>query len=104
VGSMRCLVSDARDADPASIVQQQIPAMLRRVDPLIEGLFETVVAIGNILSRAPGAGRRDPRAERPQHFMTERVFGGHRLGLLKSDPVERRIAGDTPFAMLHPEI
>ncbi len=74
--------------------------MSRRRDPLTERFFETVIAKRDIFRRPPRSGWCDPRIERPEHIVVERIFRGHRLGLFQRNPDEDSIHGDTSFAVL----
>ena len=78
--------------------------MSARVDPLTEGFFETVIAIRNIFRSPPRSRRRDPRTERSEHPVVQRILGGHCLGLLQRNPVESCIHGDTSLAVLQTKV
>lgn len=78
--------------------------MSRGGNPLIEGFFETVIAVRNIFRRPPRFRRRDPRTESAEHIVVERIFRGHGLGLLQRNPDEGGVHGDTSFAVLQTKI
>jgi len=71
---------------------------------LIEGFFETVIAVRNIFRRPPGFRGRDPRTERAEHIVVQRIFRGHGLGLLQCDPDQGGVHGDPSFAVLQTKI
>src|SRR5215831_17797849 len=54
IGATGCGAFYARDTDPRRTMHQEIPAMPARLNPLIEGFGEAVVAIGDILGGSPG--------------------------------------------------
>ena len=78
--------------------------MSRGGNPLIEGFFETVIAVRNIFRRPPRFRRRDPRTESAEHIVVERIFRGHGLGLLQCNPDQGGVHGDTPFAVLQAKL
>jgi len=55
IGALAAGVLGAGDADAGGVAQQQVLAVLARIDPLAERLFEIIVAIGDVLRRR---GRR----------------------------------------------
>src|SRR4051794_35713837 len=88
IGALAASVFRARDPDAGSVMQQQILAVSRRVDPLSEGLLEIVVAVGDVLGGAACAGRCDPAVERAEGVVTEVVLRRHRARLVHCDAVE----------------
>src|ERR1700750_716611 len=74
--------------------------MVRRIDPLVERLRETVVAVSDILRSPSGSRWRHTGRELSEHAMVEHVVGGHRGGLVMRDAVERRVEGHSSFAVL----
>ena len=63
IGAMGGRASGAGDADARGIVEQEIPSVLARVNPLAEGLFEAVIAVGNVFRGVSGPRRCDPQTE-----------------------------------------
>ena len=78
--------------------------MSRGGNPLIERFFEAVIAVRYIFRRPPRFRGSDPRTERAEHIVVERIFRGHGLGLLQRDPHEGGVHGDASFAVFQTKI
>jgi hypothetical protein len=92
------------DADARRVVEQEIVSMSRRGNPLIERFFETVITISDVFRSPPRSRRSDPRTERSEHCVVERIFRGHCLGLFQRNPVKSCIHGDMSFAVLQAKV
>src|SRR4051794_25035080 len=84
-------------------MQQQVLAVPGGVDPLAEGLFETVVAERNVFGGASGTGRLDPPRERAERVMTKNALRRHGLCLLHRDAIEGRVTHDADLPVLKAE-
>src|ERR1700732_2433829 len=74
IGAMRGGAGCAGDADARRLGKQEISQMSRGGNPLIEGFFETVIAVRNIFRGPPRFRGCDPRTERAEHIVVERIF------------------------------
>src|ERR1700755_307304 len=71
IGATAARIFRTRHADARCIMQQEVLAMRRRVDPLAERLLEIVIAIGDVFGGAARPRRRDARRERAERLMAE---------------------------------